>query len=274
MSVRGLNVLALVAAILALSSQRLAAQKAEQGKVSEKVAKAKKALQEHVDEVKARGGQIVHLDSPALFKELPDQVFFALRFRQFPVARVLPKGMKASNLFAVSKEGKVLHVKDAKALEKFFRDKLPAVVKQPQVENALASWLALAQEFHQDGFFKFEILTKGFAAEEKGNGNWEGAGRALVTQGGNGELNVTLVFQDNKLAKVTHSSKIRPGPRPICQATKLLHADPIVRRMAEQDLLFIGLAARDYLMEQRAQASPPLRQAIDRLWQRIVREAP
>jgi hypothetical protein len=41
--------------------------------------------------------------------------------------------------------------------------------------------------------------------------------------------------------------------------------------MAEADLLFMGLAARDYLMEQRAQASPELRQAIDRLWERIVK---
>jgi hypothetical protein len=29
--------------------------------------------------------------------------------------------------------------------------------------------------------------------------------------------------------------QLRAGPRPICQATKLLDRDPIVRRMAEQD---------------------------------------
>jgi hypothetical protein len=65
-------------------------------------------------------------------------------------------------------------------------------------------------------------------------------------------------------------SKLKPGPRPICQATKLLDADAVVRKMAEQDLLFMGLAARDYLMEQRAAAGPELRQAIDRLWEQIV----
>jgi hypothetical protein len=31
----------------------------------------------------------------------------------------------------------------------------------------------------------------------------------------------------------------------------------------------MGLAAREYLDEQRAQAGPELRRAIDRLWQRI-----
>jgi hypothetical protein len=35
-------------------------------------------------------------------------------------------------------------------------------------------------------------------------------------------------------------------------------------------LLFMGLAARDYLMEQRGAAGPELRQAIDRLWEQIV----
>jgi hypothetical protein len=39
--------------------------------------------------------------------------------------------------------------------------------------------------------------------------------------------------------------------------------------MAEQDLLFMGLAARDYLMEQRERASPELRASIDRLWRLI-----
>src|SRR6184192_2360441 len=64
-------------------------------------------------------------------------------------------------------------------------------------------------------------------------------------------------------------SAIRPGPRPICQATKLLDPDPLVRRICEQDLLIMGLSARDYLMEQRARATPELRAALDRLWEKI-----
>ena len=45
-----------------------------------------------------------------------------------------------------------------------------------------------------------------------------------------------------------------------------------LRRMAEADLVYMGLAARDYLMEQRASARPELREAIDRLWRRIEKE--
>jgi hypothetical protein len=40
--------------------------------------------------------------------------------------------------------------------------------------------------------------------------------------------------------------------------------------MAEQDLLIMGRAARGYLDEQRARATPALRKAIDRIWERIL----
>ena len=232
------------------------------------VAKAEAALKEHLEKAKATGGSILRLHNPALAKDFPEDVFFALRFRLFPVARRLPEGMKASNIFVVSKEGKVQHLRDAKELEKFFQKHLPAVKKQEQAQNALGGWLLLAQEFHQDGLFIFEVLSKAFAVEEQGKG-LEARGRAVVMKGGNGEVTVTMTFADGKLTKVEPSGKVIPGPRPICQATKLLDTDPIVRKMAEQDLLCMGLAAKEYLDEQRAQARPELQRAIDHIWQQI-----
>ena len=65
---------------------------------------------------------------------------------------------------------------------------------------------------------------------------------------------------------------LRQGVRSICQATKLLDRDPIVRRMAEQDLLVMGRAARLYMEQVRATARPKLQRAIDRVWQRILDE--
>jgi hypothetical protein len=246
-------------------------QPAGAGDKKDGVAKAEAALKEYLEKAKATGGAILRLQTPALAKDFPDDTFFALRFRLFPVARKLPEGMKASNIFVVSKEGKVKHLRDARELEKFFQKHLPTVKKQEQAQDALGGWLLLAQEFHQDGLFKFEVLTKDFAIQEKGKG-YEATGRALVTGGGNGEIQTTMTFADGKLTKLTETGKIRPGPRPICQATKLLDADAIVRKMAEQDLLCMGRAAKGYLDEQRAKASPDLQKAIDRIWQRIVDE--
>jgi hypothetical protein len=52
----------------------------------------------------------------------------------------------------------------------------------------------------------------------------------------------------------------------------LLDRDPIVRRMAEQDLLVMGRAATLYMEQVRATARPKLQRAIDRVWQRILDE--
>jgi hypothetical protein len=247
----------------------------------ERVLKAEKVLAEHLTELKAAHGQVVWIDAPAVAKALPKHAFFAVRFRQFPVARVLPEGLSASNVFAVPEGGKAQRLADAKALQKFFQDKLAPVKKAEPAKNAVIAWLSIAQEYVQDGFFKFEILDK--EIEFKGTAATDGqvekiltleaTGRAIVKQGGNGEIRATLAFgEDGKLQSVRQEVKVRPGPRPICQATKLLDPDPLVRRMAEQDLLIMGLAARDYLQEQRARATPELQRAIDRLWRRILEQ--
>lgn len=80
-------------------------------------------------------------------------------------------------------------------------------------------------------------------------------------------LDASGIFVD-----VWETSTVLPGVRPICQATKLLDRDPIVRRMAEQDILVMGRMAKPYLDEIRAKAKPKLKQAIDRIWRRIVDE--
>ena len=112
--------------------------------------------------------------------------------------------------------------KDGKALEKFFRthDKMP---DDAAAKRALAAWLTMSQEFRQDGMFKFEVIEKEFIVKDG-----KVIGRAVIMQGGNGELHAELTIgKDGVLASATEKAAIRPGPRPICQATKLLDADPI-----------------------------------------------
>ncbi len=214
----------------------------------------------------ADNAQIGVENAPVLAKVFPEHLFVVVRFRQYPVARVLPEGLKASNIFAVTKrEREVRLLRDAKELEAFFKASQVPADDEPWARKSLAAWLTLAPEFRQDGFYKFEVLEKEFDYEKTAT-HQVVRGRALVTQGGKGEIGATLEYDRGTLTKATEAGKIMPGPRPICQATKLLDPDPIVRKMAEQDLLFMGLAARDYLMDQRAQAGPELRDAIDRLW--------
>jgi hypothetical protein len=91
--------------------------------------------------------------------------------------------------------------------------------------------------------------------------------------GNSGGIKVKINFTANgDINSIESDKNIHSGIRPICQSTKLLDPDPIVRKMAEQDLLVMGRAARDYLEEQRAKASPELKHAIDEIWRRIESE--
>src|SRR6267142_1191280 len=94
----------------------------EKARPKEAIDKAQRAVTEHLEKIKGGHGQIVHLEDPSLASCFPDDVFFAVRYRQFPVARQLPEGLRASNVFVVRKNGKLLHVKDGRALEQFFKD--------------------------------------------------------------------------------------------------------------------------------------------------------
>ncbi|MSQ93068.1 MAG: hypothetical protein EXR98_00765 [Gemmataceae bacterium] len=226
-------------------------------------------VREHIDKMEfgKEAGEVTLQAGAAVNAVFPEHHMVIVRFRIYPVARIMPEGLSASNIFAVTKEGKLQHLKDAKTLEKFFRANHAAVKNDKEAKTLLAAWLTLTPEFHQDGMFKFEVMAKEFAYEDN-----KATGRATVMQGGNGQVSAELLIdKEGKLAKATEKAAIRPGPRPICQATKLLDADPLVRRIVEQDLLIMGLSARDYLMEQRERATPELRQAIDRLWQQIQR---
>lgn len=255
------NVLAL-SALLTFASLPALAQPDEK--------KAIDLVRKHIDDLKyGKGnGEVTAQSAVAVKKVLPDHQMVIVRFRIYPVARIMPEGLGASNIFAVSKDDKIEHIKDVKVLEKFIRTHQKAAKTEADAKGILGAWMTLTQEFHQDGMFKFEVLEKQFGVAQDTGLN--ARGRLIVMQGGNGDLIAELEYdKDGKLAKVAEKSTIRPGPRPICQATKLLDADPVVRRIAEQDLLIMGVSAREYLMEQRGRATPELREAIDRVWRQI-----
>lgn len=212
-------------------------------------------------------GEFIPQTAAPVKQAFPDHRMVIVRFRIYPVARIIPEGLRPSNIFVVNKDGKLEHLSDIKTMEGFFRTHHAAAKNGTDAKAILAAWLTLTPEFHQDGFYKFDVLDKEFATESS---PLKAGGRAVVMQGGNGDLRAELAFDgDGKLATVTEKVAIRRGPRPICQATKLLDADAIVRRMAEQDLIIMGISARDYLMEQRDLAAPELRETIDRLWNQI-----
>jgi hypothetical protein len=238
----------------------------EPKRTAETIAAAEKAAKEQLAKLKGSAARVQYIKDDAVEAAFPRYYLFSVLFPQYPVARIPPsKDLKTSNLFAVDAEGKVTILTEVGALEKFVQANYRAKSDERK-KQAIEAWLRLAQQYHQDGFYTFQLM--GDAVKIEGN---KVRGIIVAMKGGSGTLAATLTFaEDGKLEKVQQEAKLRRGPRPICQATKLLDNDPLVRRIAEADLLIMGLAARDYLDEQRAKASPALQQAIDRVWQRIL----
>ncbi len=223
----------------------------------------------------AERGQIIPVKDETLTRALPGQSFYVLRFKQFPVAVLSPEPLKANNLFIVKPDGSVEHILDTEMLKNFFRAALSPIKTQARARGTAKAWLRLAEELYQDGFFRFSIPDTSIRVAMMRDGGLRVSGKAVVNQqGGNmGAISASLTFdRAGALAEVSESNQIHPGVRPLCQATKLLDADPIVRGMAEQAILVMGRAAKSYLDEQRAKAGPELQHAIDKIWQRIVAE--
>lgn len=259
--------------LLAAAVLAVAAPAPPERKLTEKeLAQAEKAARQKLEDLRGSYGQLTPIKDEALTKSFPRTAFFSVIFRQFPVGRVPPAGLRSANVFAVGTDDKVHVLKDPDGLKKFFQSHLVPARENAALERAARAWLDLDQVLHQDGFFRFKVLEDSLKVSTGDNGK-KVSGTVVPMAGGSGTLTATLTFnEDGKLTGVESLNKLRPGPRPICQATKLLDRDPLVRRIAEQDLLIMGRLAKPYLDEQRAKASPELQKAIDRLWQRIVAE--
>lgn len=216
-------------------------------------------------------GQILFIDDRALAKVFPQKLFYVLRFRVWPLAFSVPPPLRFNNIFVFDKGEKMTLITDSDQLKALFQKAVQAADDDSQ-KLVTTAWLRLRQELVQDGMFSFSI---GEIANETGvNAKIASGSLKVDPRGGNsGELTAKLFFgATGRLDHVEETNSIRSGMRPICQSTKLLDPDPIVRKMAEQDLLIMGRSAKEYLDEQRAKVSPALQKAIDDIWARILME--
>ena len=204
-------------------------------------------------------------------RTFPNFSFFGVIFRQYPIAVQCPQvpDLKCANLFFV-RNSQVDFVSTIEDLKFFFAANLNPAPTQDTATDAASSWLRFSEELKQDLFYTFSPPDISYTARADLTLL---RAHASVAAGGDGNIDVVLTLGSaGSLMNILEKSAIRPGIRPVCQATKLLDRDPIVRRMAEQDLLVMGRAAKPYLDQIRATAAPKLQQAIDRIWQRILNE--
>jgi hypothetical protein len=237
----------------------------------EERAKVEKAVKDYLQQMMAASGALQPLQDERLERVFPRHAFYTLLFRQYPVGRPAPKGFAVSNVLVADADGKVqVFTTASKDLLAFFNAAMRPSQTDDQVKDIGRAWIRVLQEFYQDGFYKFALMDDATKVTTDG-ATRKVSVKVVAMQGGNGEINATVeVAANGMLTKFDGTSSLKPGPRPICHATKLLDPDPLVRRIVEQDLLIMGVAAKPYLEEQRAKAAPELQQAIDRIWQRIL----
>jgi hypothetical protein len=241
-------------------------------RAADPVKEGARLIDKRLRELGAAGYAILPLSDDCASRAFPEALLYAVRFRQYPVAVAPPEGLAPSNLFAVKGGELQAGMTGPDDLQRYFFNHLAPAAKAADAQVAACAYLRLTQEFVQDGFYAFRPAeVGGVQADEDGNG-WV-SGQVEVKSGGRGKITATLYFYaDGTFAGAEEKVSVLAGIRPICQATKLLDADPVVRKMAEQDLLIMGRAAKGYLDEQRKKASPELRKAIDKLWRRIAAE--
>jgi hypothetical protein len=159
-------------------------------------------------------------------------------------------------------------------LQNFFYNTLGPVADEDEAEDVGLSYGRLSAVFSQDGFYTFSDPEVTVTTNNDGSITVTGD-VTVAPRTGTGRLDYEVDFDPNGfLDNISETRTFRPGVRPICQATKLLDKDPLVRRMAEQAILTMGASCKDYLKEQhaKAKAQPELQHAIDRLWKRILCE--
>ncbi len=226
------------------------------------------------DYLKGRGasGAVVRpITDDYVGRTFPNFSFFGVIFRQYPVAVLCPQtqDLKCSNVFFV-KDGQTDFVSTIPDLNFFFAAELGQAPSKEAATDAASTWLRFSEELKQDLFYTFSAPEISYMPREDITSL---RGHAAVIAGGEGHIDMLMTLGTaGSLVHIYEKGALRSGVRPICQATKLLDRDPIVRRMAEQDLLVMGRAAKPYLNQVRATARPKLQQAIDRIWRRILDE--
>lgn len=231
---------------------------------------SEKLVMSYLAQIKGSNGVSVDwMNAKELASLFPKSHFFSVRYRQYPVGIAPPQGLSSSNVLMVTENGNVAPMTNEKDLSDFLSEYLKSQEKfdEKLAKSALVASLLFRQELAQDGYYGFEIIKS--EVDRNAKGEIIANGRSMVTKGGNGEIQAKMVFSGAGTVALSMSATLRPGPRPRCQATKLLDNDPIVRHMARTEILFMGIAARDYLREQRDQATGELRQAIDNILREV-----
>jgi hypothetical protein len=178
------------------------------------VRKAETAVKAELARLEGSHALVTHIKNGPLQRSLPGYAFFAVRYRQYAAGEMPPPSLSPSNVFAVC-EDKVEALTDMKELERYFKAHLSPRTTDERLKDSARAWVRVAQELHQDGYFKFALEDGATKVLERPGGSRIAVGKGVVKEGGGGVISARLVFNKaGMLTMVSEDSKIRKGDRP------------------------------------------------------------
>lgn len=190
--------------------------KAARGIIEEIARQVQKRLETRLAKIKARSAIVYPIRDRALARVFPANLFFAVRFPQYPVLVRARAPLRPQNIFVVDRDGQLDHVYDFHGLEEFFRQNVGRIFKESAAKNAARAWLALSSALIQDGYYQFAVPVEELKVGPAATGV-RARGKAVIKpeKGNGGYIEVALSFDlDGTLEEVREVKKPIKGKRP------------------------------------------------------------
>jgi len=161
----------------------------------------------------SKDGKVAPVDDAAIRTVFPGEHFYTVRFMRYPRAQLPPDPLRLDNLIRVKPDGSVERIEDLAGLTKWLKKHLPPIQDEVHAREAMLAGLRLAEEFHQDGGYQFDVPEQSVMVTHQGD-HVVASGKAVVTEGGKGEITLTLtVDASGKLIAVEPGGHVRPDVR-------------------------------------------------------------
>jgi hypothetical protein len=133
------------------------------------------------------------LDNEHVRKAFADDRFYSVHAKKMPRPDMVPKPLRTLRLVRVPADGSVHPIEDLEGLKSLLCAKFSGVRDESPARAALMTTLRLAEEYYQDGNMTFAVPANTVSVSRHGD-RIVATGKAVVSHGGKGEVQVSLNF--------------------------------------------------------------------------------
>jgi hypothetical protein len=133
------------------------------------------------------------VENEHVLKAFANDRFYSVHAKKMPRPDMVPKALRTMKLVRIRADGSVEGIQDVEALKALLSAKFSGVRKEAQTRASLMTSLRLAEEYYQDGNMTFTVPADNISVKSEGD-RIIATGKAVVSKGGKGEVQVTLNF--------------------------------------------------------------------------------